>query len=206
MGWLHRAGRELLASVVDRDPPVERGAERTTPGGRALFEGLEPDRSRAVLDLGPAEGSSLGVYSRFARWVRFADVLTRALSPAGWAAALPTIPANPERPYDLLVIWDILDRLPPEGRPRLVERITEISSPDARLLAVVGVSEPRPTRLLRYSLADVDRMCYAEAEQPAPLYPPVLPAQVGRVLAPFHITRAFSTAVGIREYVAVRQG
>ena len=206
MAWLHRIERESPAAVATGDPPAHPESERISPGGRALFEGLDPDRSRAVLDLGPAGGSSLAVYSRFARWVRFADVLTRALSGDAWPAAQPAIPSNPERPYDLLVLWDVLDRLSPEDRPLLVERIAEVSAGDARLLAVVGTAEPPPTGLRRYAFADVDRMSYAETGEPAPVHPPLLAAEVGRVLAPFEVTCAISTRMGIREYVAVRRG
>jgi hypothetical protein len=170
----------------------------------AFLQGVTEDRSHAVLDLGPASEASLSVYSRFARRVRFADVLAAATSPQGWAAAIGALRPQPERPYDLVFAWDLMDRLDTEGRKRLIDRLTEISATDARLHLMVEAAEKAVTVPLRYTLLDVDRM-RCEATGPARSTPPrLLPAQVERVLAPFKVVRAFTLKGGLREYVAVR--
>jgi hypothetical protein len=157
-----------------------------------------------VLDLGPAVASNFKLYSRFARWVRFADLLDVASSREGWAAARDALPMQPQRPYDLVFGWDILDRLPPEERPRLVERLVELTAPDARLYVVVESSPEPAAHLLRFELRDTDRMSYEATAVPRPVWPPLLPAQVERLLTPFQVRRAFTSRVGLREYVAVR--
>jgi hypothetical protein len=178
--------------------------ERQTPGVAAFLQGVTQDRSHAVLDLGPASEASLTVYSRFARRVRFADVLAAASSPEGWAGAIGALRPQPERPYDLVFAWDLMDRLDAEGRKRLVDRLIAISAPDARMHLMVEAPEKSATVPQRYTLLDVDRM-RCEATGPARATPPrLLPAQVERVLAPFKVVRAFTLKGGMREYVAMR--
>jgi hypothetical protein len=178
--------------------------ERQTPGVAAFLQGVTEDRSHAVLDLGPASESSLNIYGRFARRVRFSDVLAAATSPQGWAGAINALPPQPERPYDLVFAWDIMDRLDAEGRKRLVERLAAISAPDARIHLMVEEAEKAATVPLRFTLLDVDRV-RCEATGPARATPPrLLPAQVEKVLSPFKVQRAFTLKGGLREYVAVR--
>jgi hypothetical protein len=202
--WLRRTGRNVPPAVAATDRSAPGPVERPAPGVAALFEGVGEDRRHAILDLGPAAASNFKVYSRFARWVRFADLLGAASSREGWAAARDALPLQPERPYDLVLGWDVLDRLPPEERPRLVERLVELTAPGARLYVVVE-SSPEPTaHLLRFELLDTDRMSYEATALARPVWPPLLPSKVERLLMPFQVRRAFTSRVGLREYVAVR--
>ncbi|MEX2572163.1 MAG: methyltransferase domain-containing protein [Gemmatimonadota bacterium] len=206
---MHRVLRAATHPALPVAGPDQSGATagtRATAGAAALFERVREDRSRAILDLGPAAGSSLRVYGRFARWVRFADALAEATSPQIWRPMLEALPPNPERPYDVVVAWDILDRLPPKARPALVERLTALSGPEARLFVVTASPDHPPLELLHFALETVDRMRYEHTGLPHPRHPPLLPAEVNRLLMPFEVTRAFSTQVGLREYVAVRRG
>lgn len=179
--------------------------QRSAPGVAALLDNVAEDRSHAVLDLGTAAPSSLEIYSRYGRRVRFAEVLEAARSPEGWPAVLRALPPQPEDPYDLVFAWDILDRLYPQERPRLVEHLTRITEPGARLHAVVESSERATTAPLHFALADVDRVHYRTAGPDRPARDPLLPAEVERLLAPFEVMRAFTLKGGLREYVAVRR-
>ncbi|HUF76400.1 MAG TPA: hypothetical protein VMM35_08980, partial [Longimicrobiales bacterium] len=138
-----------------------------------------------------------------ARRIRFADLLAAA-SQGGWAGALSDMPAQPDRPYDLVFAWDILDRLAPEERPRLVARLAELTSRDARLYVTVDASGRSTTEPLRFSVVDVDRLRYESAGPSRPSRSPLLPAEVERLLAPFQVVRAFTLKGGLREYVGVR--
>jgi len=206
VAWLNRIGRQPapVAAAVER-PSAADAVERVSPGLTALFDRIAEDRSHAVLDLGPASDSSLRVFSRFARWVRFADLLAADKSAKGWAEELTSLPSQPVRPYDLILAWDILDRLDPHERTALVHRLAEISAPDARLYVVVGSSNDASLQSLRFSLLDVDRMRFEKTSAPHPNCPALLPAEVERILEPFHVLRAFTSKVGLREYVAVRR-
>lgn len=208
MNWLRRIGRspspEPPAAAESLPEPVEGAA----PGVAALLKGVSEDRTHAVLDLGPATDRSLRVYSRFARWVRFADLLGEGWSPSAQGPVgglLTTVLPPPERPYDLVFAWDILDRLFPEDRPRLVEWLGDVTAPDARLHLVVRASEEAIMHPLRFALMDVDRIRY-EPTGTARLPPSrLLPADVARLLSPLQVAHAFTLKSGFREYVAVRR-
>lgn len=171
-----------------------------------MLDGVSADRSHAVLDLGSAADSSLTVYSRFARWVRFVDLLSATSTEAEIEEALQSVPENPQRPYDLVFAWDILDRVNAKVRPRLITRLAQITSPDARLYAIVHSASEAFRPPLRFALLDVDTICYEEAGKPLSAGPPILPAELEKVVEPFRVLRAFTTRVGLREYVGVRRG
>lgn len=208
MDWLRRIGRAPPVDVAESTEPEPEPVEGSAPGVAALLKGVSEDRSHAVIDLGPASGASLGVYSRYARWVRFADLLGEAWRPhehGSVAGLLQTMRPHPERPYDLVFAWDILDRLFPSDRPRLVEWLADAAAPDARLHVLVRASEEAPMQPLRFTLLDVDRIRF-EPTSTARLPPSrLLPADVTRLLAPLQVVHAFSLKTGFREYVAVRR-
>jgi hypothetical protein len=202
--WLRRIGRQTSSAPAPEEL-VPEPTERPTPGVAALLDGVSEDRSHAVLDLGPAVDSSLRVYSRFARWVRFADLVDATASHDSWIERLAELPAQPDHPYDLLFAWNVLDWLPPEYRPSLIQRLTELSSDDARLYVLLETSEQPVRHPQRFALLNVDRMRYERIGRPVPAWPPLLPAEVERLLQPFQVTRAFTSQTGMREYVAFRR-
>jgi len=183
-------------------PPVERAA----PGVAALFAGLGPGEGHSVLDLGPAAESHLRLYCGFARQIRFADLLPHPPKGAALVSALKALPPNPRLPYDLVLAWNLLDRLDLEERSLLIERLAEITAPDARLYIVVDASGEPTTQPLRYTLLDVDRITQRAVGRPEPAQRQLLPAQVERLLAPFEVVHAFTLRLGLREYVAVKGG
>jgi hypothetical protein len=205
VSWLRRIGRDPSPAGPAPEAPVQERVERASPGLAALRDGLSADRSQAVLDLGPAPDSSLRVYSRFARWIRFADLYAATSSHDAWVAALDALPEQPDRPYDLVFAWNVLDRIAPEERDRLVKRLVEITSADARLYVIVDGSGDAAMHPFRFALVGLDRMTYEPTGAPPSAWPPLLPAEVERLLAPFHVERAFTSKVGLREYVAVRK-
>jgi hypothetical protein len=178
--------------------------ERATPGVAALLNGVAPDGTHAVLDLGPASESSLRLFGKFARKVRFADLLAAATE-GGWPKALADLPAQDDHPYDLVFAWDILDRISPEERRRLMVRLTQVSSIDARMFVGVDASGSAMSQPLRYTLLDVDRLRCEPTGPARPARPPILPAEVEKVLSPFQVMRAFTLKGNLREYVAIRR-
>jgi hypothetical protein len=205
--WLRRkAGAALPDALTPADAPVPGRVERASPGIAALLEGVTEDGSHAVLDLGSASDSSLQVYGRFARRVRFADLLGTAVSSGGVAAALDQLPTQPDPPYDVVFAWDVLNWLTPEERSALVERLAGITAPNARLFLAVEESGGATGQPLQFALLDSARMRYEPSGPTRPAGPRLLPAEVERVLAPFRVTRAFTSKVGLREYVAMRRG
>jgi hypothetical protein len=170
-----------------------------------MLDGILEDRSHSVLDLGPASEAGFQLHSRFARHVRFADLLEDCASTGTWSREIDALPARPKHPYDLVFAWDILDRLLPEARPHLVRRLAEITAPAARLHVVVDASQAGPSRPLRFTLLDIGRMRCEPSGLPGPERGRILPAEVQRLLAPFEVMHAFTLRGGLREYVAVRR-
>ena len=205
MQWVRRIERHPLPAGLAPERPGTGPAERLAPGLATFFRGVSEDRSHAVLDLGPGASSSLRVYSRFARWVRFADVLTAAGSPSGWPEVLGSLPPHSERPFDLVIAWDVLDRLPAENRRDLAKRLAAITAPDARLFLLSAAPDVVPIGSLRFTLVDLDRMRYESTGEAHPAHATPMPAELQRVLVPFEVLRGFSTQLGLREYVAERR-
>jgi hypothetical protein len=205
--WLRRGRRTPPQEDTSGEPeealpaPTERGA----PGIAATFAGLKRDGGHAILDLGPAAGSNLRLYSGFARWIRIADLLTDPPCGDACAEAFRALPTLPERPYDLVLAWNLLDRLAPEERPLLIRRLAEVTAPGARLSVVVDASGDPVAYPLRFTLLDFDRVSQQAMGPPEPAQPQLMPGDVGRVLEPFEVVRAFTVRLGLREYVAVRE-
>jgi hypothetical protein len=205
--WKRRIVRPAPLDLPASGAAVLEPVEAAAPGVAALLQGVSEGRSRAVLDLGTASDQSLRAYSRFARWIRFADLLGDASWPQALrsdAGVLRTVPSQPDHPYDFVFAWDVLDRLFPDDRPRLLQWLAEITAPNARLHAIVRSSEDTFTFPLRFTLLDVDRIRYEPAGTAQLPGPRLLPAQVAKLMAPFRVAHAFLLKSGLREYVAVR--
>ncbi|CAN5784929.1 hypothetical protein BH23GEM9_BH23GEM9_29210 [soil metagenome] len=209
MSWLRRAGRPSPEPAAQPDEEsLPDATEAAAPGVASLFEGVSEDRSHAVLDLGAATPSSLGVYSRFARQIRFADLTGQLDSQQGWRSAaevLDAIPYQPGHPYDLIFAWDVLDRLLPEYHAPVVARLAEVTGPAARLHVVARAFEAATTQPLRFALLDTNRMRHEAAGAPVPTQPLLLPARIAQLLAPFRVVHGFTLKGGLREYVAIRK-
>jgi hypothetical protein len=204
--WLRRNRRAPPQGVIATEPGEEIPApmERAAPGVAAIFAGLRKDRRHAVLDLGPAAESNLRLYSAYARWIRFTDFLSDPPHGDAWAAAMRALPPLPQRPYDLVLAWNLLDRLAPDERPLLIRRLDQLTGPGARLSVVVDASGESTTCPLRFTLLGLERVSQQAMGPPEPAQPQLLPAEVGRILEPFEVIRAFTVRLGLREYVAVK--
>jgi len=178
--------------------------ERRSPALAMLFGALTEDGRHSVLDLGPAYGAHLQLLGAFATQVRFADLLRRAARGSEWAVALAGLAPNPARPYDVVLAWDILDRLDAEGRAALVARLARITAPRARLYAVVAGEGPHAVSLHRFELLDHERVAEWPEAGKAHTGPPLLPAPLERTLLPFEVVSAYMLRHGAREYVAMK--
>ncbi len=208
MDWLGRLRRPSQATPSAEEPPdtADPSVERAAPGISALFADLREDGSHAVLDLGGSAEAKLRLYSLFARRIRFADLLSNPPRGPEWAGAFQGLRPHPRQLYDLVLAWNLLDRLPREERPALIRRLAQITTPDARLYLLVDASGEPTTPPLRFTLLDLDTVRQEPAGPLAPAHPQLLPAEVGRLLAPFEVVRAFTLRMNLREYVAMKGG
>ncbi len=190
-----------------KEPRAERQrrdseeVERSAPGLHALFQRLVESGDHTLLDLGAPSPSNLERYSRFAKRIRFADLLGPSLEVWEWESLLPSAPHHP---YDVVVGWDILDRIPPEERPPLMERIRETTAPGAHLYVAVRASDAEEIRPCRYVIRAPDRVVQESEGLPEAARPQILPAEVERLLKPFQVLHAYTIRVHVREYLAVK--
>jgi len=179
--------------------------KRRSPALAMLFGALVEDGRHSVLDLGPACGAHLRVLGSFASQVRFADLLRPAGRGAEWAEALRAVAPNPTRPYDVVLAWDVLDRLDPDGRAALVARLAGITAPRARLYAVVAGEGAGRTALYRFELLDRERVAEWPEDAARRSSEPLLPAPLERALLPFEVVSAYMLRHGAREYVTMKR-
>jgi hypothetical protein len=206
--WLSRVAGRPSQARPDPEESAGEAVESAAPGVAALLDGVSEDGTHAVLDLGLASPSSLAVYGRFARHIRFADVAGFAMSHRGRAPVerlIEAVPPQSRAPYDLIFAWNVFDRLYPEDRPWLVAHLARVSAPDARLHVVIDGGEQGATPHLHYTLLDTDRMRYEPAIPARPARSRILPAQVTHLLVPFRVHHGFTLRANLREYVAFRE-
>ena len=189
-------------NTPESDGLLTKAIERASPGIAALLDGVSEDRTHCVLDLAAGTSPALEVYRRFASWVRFAGILDGRVCDT---RELAHRPGKPDPPYDLVLAWDVLDRVPPEERPFLVQQLTEASAPNARLYVLISAPDRAVFQPTRFTLLDVGLM---RCEPLGPLSPAgecLLPAELERLLIPFQVVGGFTLRPAFREYVAVRR-
>ena len=180
-------------------------AERTSPGLAALFASLRAGGGHVVLDLGPGQPAHLRVLEGFASQIRFAGMF---IAPGGGderTHMIRGLQANPEAPYDVVLAWDVFDRLEAPERVDLIVRLAEITAPRARLFFLVSGSGAPLRTPLAFTLAGPGRVIETATGPPRPPGPELLPAAVERLLGPFAVQNAFYVRSGWREYVAVKR-
>jgi hypothetical protein len=179
--------------------------ERTSPGLAALFAGLREGGDHRVLDLGPARPAHLRLFSRFAGQIRFVDLIPEGGASGDVLETIRRLPADAGGPYDVVMAWDVLDRLAATERSELIACLGAITAPRARLFFLVGAAGGAFRAPLAFTLVEPSRLLQTETGPPAPAPPELLPAAVERLLVPFEILNAFYVRSGWREYVAARR-
>lgn len=205
MSWLERIrpGDDELENEEDEGTSPD---SRASPGLVSLFGSLHADGRHSILDFGPAEGRRLRLLGRFARRIRFAELVPEPPRGDELVGALEDLEPHSTGHYDVVLAWDLFDRLDEAERSRVMERIVEVTSLGALLFAIVESSESATRRPMRYSLVELGRVIQEPAGAAQPAGPPLLPRQVERLLSPFEVVTAVSLRAGFREYVARRSG
>ena len=192
------------AKAVATSLAIERGS----PALAALFERLQPDGNHAILDLGPATTSHLGVLRDYARSIRFLGILPvfaeeGVLDAEATRKALAVLSPD-EGGYDVVLAWDAFDRIDNEARSVLVDRLAAVTRPGAALYTFVDSSDAVGPSL-QCTLVGTNRLSQESVGSPPNGRTPILPAQVEKALDPFEVTQAFSLRIGLREYLTRRR-
>ena len=163
------------------------------------------DRGYSTLDLADHAGNShLEVLGQFSRQIRFAGLTPSPPHGEAFASALTELPPGPCA-YDVVLAWDVMDRLGPHERERLMDCLVEVTAPRAWLHAVVDSSGDESAPPLRLTLINLDRVSQQAVGPPEPLAPQLLPMHVERLFRPFEIVHAYTLRARWREYVARRR-
>lgn len=207
MSWLEHIRQRSPedASSSKSEPSGPTPVERSSPALAALFDRLHPDGRHSVLDLGVASNRQLRLLGRFARRIRFAGLLPEPPRGEALTGALETLSPPPDHPYDVVLAWDIFDRLDADERQEVMERIRGTTVRGARLYTMVESTGAVTSRPVRLTLVDLDRISQEPVGPVGPANPQLLPAHVERLLDPFEVINAFSLRIGLREYVAVKR-
>ncbi len=209
MGWLSRIrgsteGEDRAAK--DDGPEPESSVTRASPGLAALFGGMRRDGRHSILDLGEGSNRQMEVLAPYARIIRFVGLVPGADAATERRMDPATLPVHPDHPYDTILGWGVLDGLIPREREVLMERLTEITAPGARMYAWVSSAEADQVRYVRSTILDTGRVEEEFVGLPRAAGAPLLPAQLERLLAPWVVSHAFSLRVGKREYVVRKEG
>ena len=198
-----------MSSSGRRGAPENRteraeAVKRPAPGISTLLDGVARGRKNlSILDLALGTDAALRVYSKHARWVRFAGIVNEHICSA---RDLLNLPDTPEPPYNLVFAWDLFDRVLPHERPSLAPHLAKVCAPNAGLHMLVSVSAGESYRSVRYSLWDEHHIRREFLGSPGLGRQFLQPAEVERLLAPFRVERGVALQGGMREYVAIGPG
>jgi hypothetical protein len=159
---------------------------------------MKREGRHSILDLGEGSSRQMEVLAPYARLIRFVGLVPGTEAPPDPGA----LPAHPDYPYDVVLGWDVLDRLAPPERVALMDRLSGITAPNARMYAWVSSTATGMVQPVRSTLLEVGRVEEEPVGRPVAAGPQLLPAHVEKILSPWVVSHAFSLRVGKREYVA----
>ena len=214
MMHLFKRGGSAKESQVERLRP-SRGWGEVLKYMRA-----EPSKSLRVLDFGTTSPTNINLLTSLGHSVYMANIVGEALKPE-WLKAPAGEGRNATqefeverftatnldfsgRDFDVILLWDTADYLPPALVPALFERLRAVTRPDGRLLGFFhGKADGPNTGYSRYQLTDSDQLKLLGNEQLA-IRQIVQNRQVERYLEGFSTIRFFQGADNVREVLAIR--
>ncbi len=185
------------------------------------FMRSEPARSLRVLDFGTTSPTNINLLTSLGHSVYMANIVGEATKPewlkAPAAGARPN--AAPEydaerfaaanldfsgRDFDVILLWDTVDYLPPALVPALFDRLRTVTRPEGRLLGFFhGKADGPNTGYARYQVTDSDQLRLLGSD-PLPIRQIIQNRQVERYLEGFTTIRFFQGVDNVREVIAVR--
>ena len=180
----------------------------------------EPFRSLRVLDFGTTSPANINLLTSLGHSVYMANIVGEAGKPE-WLKPLPPgsrASAQPEydierfseanldfsgRDFDVILLWDTADYLPPALVPALFDRLRAVIRPEGRLLGFFhGKVEGPNIGYARYQLTDSDELKLIGNEA-LPIRQILQNRQIERYLEGFGTIRFFQGADNVREVLAI---
>jgi SAM-dependent methyltransferase len=182
---------------------------------------LEKTPSLRVLDFGTTSPSNINYLTSRGHSVYMANIVQDATRPE-WlkpAQSLDSKDAEPEfdidgfiaanldfsgRDFDVVLLWDTANFLPPEMVPALFARLRKVLRPDGMLLAFFHSRLEGPeTAFSRFQLADTDALIALDSGS-FPVRKTYQTRQVEKFFEGYSSTRFFLGKDNVREVLAVR--
>jgi SAM-dependent methyltransferase len=210
--------------IFNRDRSKDGSAERITRHSRGWGDvraHLKGEPGLRVLDFGSTSPANINYLTTLGHGVYMSNLVQEATKPE-WlkplaADAKPGAPqeidvdrfiqANLDfagRDFDVILLWDTANYLPPEVVPALFARLGQVLRPGGRLLAFFHSRMTGPeTAFSRHQLTDNDDLLVLESAS-FPVRKVYQVRQVENLLAGYSAMRFFVGRDNVREVIAVR--
>jgi len=200
--------------------PGER-SQRHSRGWKDILEHLKQSDGLRVLDFGATSPANINYLTALGHSVYMANIVQDAARPEWLRPADPDAPpgAKPEfdterfatanfdfsqRDFDIILLWDTANYLPPSVVPALFDRLSQVLRPDGRLLAFFhGRADGPGTAFSRYQLTDSDNLIMLSSGH-YPVQAIYQTRQIERFLQGYSSIRFFLGKDNVREVTAVR--
>ena len=185
------------------------------------FLSEEPVRSLRVLDFGATSPHNINLLTSLGHSVYMANIVGEAQKPE-WV--LPPVPGSrletpvaydgqrfaetnldfSGRDFDVILLWDTADYLPPPLVPMMFARLRAVMRPGGRLLGFFhGKTDGPDNGYARYQLTQTDELRLLGSE-PLPIRQVTSNRQIEKYLDGFGTIRFFQGADNVREVIATR--
>lgn len=189
---------------------------RASSGWRDILNYLKSNEGQRILDFGATSPNNINLLTGMGHSVYMADIVQDAARPE-WRK--PGADGAPEfdvdgflkanlnfsgREFDVLLLWDSADYLPPELVTPLFVRLHEVLRPQGRVLAFFHGNMTGPgTNFSRYQLTDGPELKVIPAGN-LPIQHTYAMRQIEKFLQEYADTRFFLGKDNVREVIAVR--
>ena len=183
----------------------------------ALFAELTGERKHYVLDLGPAQGSTVEFFSRFQCRLYIEDLyrsLTTDLlcapgeAPAeeGERAITDCLLDYGDTRFDLILFWDLFDYLSRDQLTAVLDYLRPHCRRGTTLFLITSAMRQMPAQPAHFKIVDQGHIAYdnpATASRESPGYKQ---GDLQRLLPDFRLHRGFRMSSGMEEYLFVHEG
>jgi len=206
---------------AEAQPQVGKGGttSRHSRGWADLLQHLKTSESLRVLDFGATSSANINYLTSMGHSVYMANVVQDATKPEWMNQPEAGTKGEPEfdverfvaanldfsgRDFDVVLLWDTANYLPPVMVPALFARMRDVLRPEGRLLAFFhGKKEGPETTFSRFQLTENDNLLVLKSAD-FPVREVYQTRQVEKFLEGYSSVRFFLGRDNVREVIAVR--
>jgi SAM-dependent methyltransferase len=222
----HKVWEQAMLGIFKKDKaagesgPGDRST-RHSRGWKEILDHLKTSDGLRVLDFGATSPANINYLTSLGHSVYMANIVQDAARPEWLKAVDPDAPANAkrefdterfatsnldfsQRDFDIILLWDTANYLPPSLVPALFDRLKQVLRPDGRLLAFFhGRADGPGTTFSRYQLTDSDNLVMLNSGN-FPVHAIYQTRQIEKFLDGYGSVRFFLGKDNVREVTAVR--